>query len=94
MTLNLPLLYFVWSEEYCHTSPNKNKSPNLLHVTSILVCFIFEGNFVAGVYHAFIVHEPSQNKQGIQVSALLLKEYFPYKNHFEFCSTFLLLFVI
>ena len=43
---------------------------------------------MAGVYHAFIVHEPSQNKQGIQVSALLLKAYFPYKNHFEFCSTF------
>ena len=42
MTLNLPLLYFVWTEEYCQTSPNKNKSPNLWHVTSILVCCIFE----------------------------------------------------
>ena len=41
MTLNLPLLYFVWTEEYCQTSPNKNKSPNLWHVTSILVCCIF-----------------------------------------------------
>ena len=41
MTLNLPLLYFVWTEEYCQTSPNKNKSPNIWHVTSILVCCIF-----------------------------------------------------
>ena len=41
MTLNLPLLYFVWTEEYCQTSLNKNKSPNLWHVTSILVCCIF-----------------------------------------------------
>ena len=41
MTLNLPLLYFVWTEEYCQTSPNKNKSPNLWHITSILVCCIF-----------------------------------------------------
>ena len=41
MTLNLHLLYFVWTEEYCQTSPNKNKTPNLWHVTSILVCCIF-----------------------------------------------------
>ena len=41
MTLNLSLLYFVWNEEYCQTSPNKNKSPKLWHVTSILVCCIF-----------------------------------------------------
>ena len=41
MTLNLPLLYFVWTEEYCQTSPNKHKSPNLWHVTSIFVCCIF-----------------------------------------------------
>ena len=41
MALNLPLLYFVWAEEYCQTSPNKNKSPNLWRVTSILVCWIF-----------------------------------------------------
>ena len=41
MTLNLPLLYVLWLEEYCQTSPNKNKSPNLWHVTSILVCCIF-----------------------------------------------------
>ena len=39
MTLKLPLLYFVWTEEYC---PNKNKSPNFWHVTSILVCCIFD----------------------------------------------------
>ena len=44
MTLNLPLLYVLWSEEYCQTSPNKNKSPNLWHVTSILVCYIFVWN--------------------------------------------------
>ena len=25
MTLNLPLLYFVWTEEYCQTSPNKKQ---------------------------------------------------------------------
>ena len=41
MTLNLPLLYFVCTEEYFQTSPNNNKSPNLWHVTSILVCCIF-----------------------------------------------------
>ena len=41
MTLNLLLLYFVWTEKYCQTSPNKNKSQNLWHVTSILVCCIF-----------------------------------------------------
>ena len=41
MTLNLPLLYVLWSEEYCQMSPNKNRSPNLWHVTSILVCCIF-----------------------------------------------------
>ena len=41
MILNLPLLYFVWTEEYYQTSPNKNKSSNLWHITSILVCYIF-----------------------------------------------------
>ena len=41
MTLSLPLLYFVWTEEYCQTNPNKNKPPNLWHVTSILICCIF-----------------------------------------------------
>ena len=35
MTLNLPLLDWFWFVEYCQTSPNKNKSPNLWHVTSI-----------------------------------------------------------
>ena len=40
MTLNPPFLYFVWTEEYCQTSSNINKSPNLWHVTSILVCCI------------------------------------------------------
>ena len=42
MTLNIPLKYLVWTEEYCQTSQNKNKSPNLWHVTSILVCCIFD----------------------------------------------------
>ena len=42
MTLNLPLLYWFWFVEYCQTSPNKSKSPNLWHVTSILVCCIFD----------------------------------------------------
>ena len=47
MTLNQPLIYFVWSEEYCQTSPNKNKSPNLWHVvTSILVCCIFDESYL------------------------------------------------
>ena len=41
MTLNLPLLYFVWTEEYCQTSPNKNKATKSWHLTSILVCCIF-----------------------------------------------------
>ena len=41
MTLNILLLYFVWTEEYCQNNPNKNKSPNLWHVTSISVCCIF-----------------------------------------------------
>ena len=41
MTLNLPLLYWFWLVEYCQTSPNKNKSPNLWQVTNILVCCIF-----------------------------------------------------
>ena len=41
MTLNLNLLYVLWLEEYCQISPNKNKSPILWHVSSILVCCIF-----------------------------------------------------
>ena len=48
MTLNLPLMHFVWTEEYCQTSQNKNKSPNLWHVTSILVCCIFDHYIVKG----------------------------------------------
>ena len=50
MTLNLPLLYFVWLEEYCRPSPNKKKSPSLWHVTSILVCFIFCSSKQAPVF--------------------------------------------
>ena len=42
MNLNLTLLYFVWNEEHCQTSPDKNKSPNLWHITSILVYCIFD----------------------------------------------------
>ena len=41
MTLNKSLLYVLWLEENCQISPNKNKSPNLWHVKSILVCYIF-----------------------------------------------------
>ena len=40
MTLNLPLLHWFWFVEYCRTSPNKNKSPNVWHITSVLVCCI------------------------------------------------------
>ena len=43
MTLNLPWFWFV---EYWQTSPNKNKSPNLWHITSILVCCIFRGTYI------------------------------------------------
>ena len=46
MTLNLPLLDWFWFVKYCQTSPNKNKSPNLWHVTSILVCCIFAKRYV------------------------------------------------
>ena len=45
MALNLPLLYFVGTEEYCQTSPNKKKSPNLWHITSILICCIYHTVF-------------------------------------------------
>ena len=54
--MNLPVLYFVWTE-YCQTSPNKNKSPNLWHITSILVCCIFDydnGNGMVGWVEQFI----------------------------------------
>jgi hypothetical protein len=56
MTLNLPLLYFVWTEEYCQTSPNKNKSPNLWHVTSILVYCIFEC-YPSRIWYILKVHK-------------------------------------
>ena len=46
MTLNLPLLYVLWWEEYWQTSPNKNQSPNLWHVTSISVCCIFDSMYL------------------------------------------------
>ena len=39
--IGIPLLYWFWFVEYYHTSPNKNRSLNLWHVTSILVCCIF-----------------------------------------------------
>ena len=41
MTLNLPLLYVLWLEEYCQIRPNKNKSPNLWHITSILNSLLY-----------------------------------------------------
>ena len=53
MTLNLPLLYFVWTEEYCQNIP---KSPNLWHVTSILVCCIF-GWIIIIWPHWFFAHK-------------------------------------
>ena len=55
MTLNLPLLYFVWTEQYCQPSPNKNKSRNLWHVTSILVCCIFyeEDAYISYIFWMF-----------------------------------------
>ena len=34
-------IIFFWIEEYCQTSPNKNKSPKIWRLTSILVCCIF-----------------------------------------------------
>ena len=43
MTLNLPFLYVLWLEEYCQTSPNKNKSPNLWtrnkHLSLLYFCY-------------------------------------------------------
>ena len=51
MTLNLFLLYFVRTEEYCQTSPNKNKPPKLWQVTSILVCYIFNLGYTATLLH-------------------------------------------
>jgi len=39
MTLNLSLLYFVWTEVYCQTSQNKKKSPSLWQITSLLICW-------------------------------------------------------
>ena len=53
MTLNLPLLYWLWFVEYCQNSPNKNKSPNHWHVTSILVCCIFAVS--NRIYHAILL---------------------------------------
>ena len=55
MTLNLPLSYWFWFVEYCQTSPNKNKSPNLWHVTSILVCCIFVQVFLYPWYKQLYV---------------------------------------
>ena len=55
MTLNLPLLYVWWLEEYCLISSNKNKSPNLWHVTSILVCYIFDHSTKEQIVYKIIV---------------------------------------
>ena len=38
-------IYFVIRRVLLQISPNKNKSPNLWHVASILVCCIFEQNW-------------------------------------------------
>ena len=50
MTLNLSLLYVLWLEENCQISPNKNKPPNLWHVTSILVWCIFVNRHIINVH--------------------------------------------
>ena len=63
MTLNLPLLYFVCTEEYCQTSPNKNKSPKLWHITSILACCIFAWRYTTPLYRAEIKGCEILNKQ-------------------------------
>ena len=76
MTLNLPLLYVWWLEEYCQTSPNKNKSPNLRHITSILVCCIF------GRYNVLIFDESNlDEKNGELIRGFILKEIISWKIH-------------
>ena len=79
MTLNLSLLYFVWTEEYCQPSPNKNKSPNLWHVTSILVCCIFACYSSCGVLALswfFFSDQSIFEKQAIQRLIQFLKHCF------------------
>ena len=66
MTLNLPLLYVLWLEEYCQISPNKNKSPNLWHVTSILVSYIFGSTY-------WLLHVNNQYNRHTQSTHLLGK---------------------
>ena len=66
MTLNLPLLYVLWLEEYCQISPNKNKSPNLWQVTSILVCCIFGSTY-------WLLHVNNQYNRHTQSTHLLGK---------------------
>ena len=51
MTLNLPFLYWFWFVEYC---PQKNKSPKLRHVTSILVCCIFAEDHHKKIWYSHV----------------------------------------
>jgi hypothetical protein len=45
MTLNLPLLYFVWIEEYCQTCPKEKKITKALtrnkHLSLLYFCLDF-----------------------------------------------------
>ena len=61
----------VWTEEYCQTSPNKNKSPNLWHIPSILVCCIF--------VHQSIKNQPNLilNALGLILPNILLEDALP-----------------
>ena len=54
MNLNLPLLCWFWFVEYCQPSPNKNKSPNLWHITSILVCCIFAEDHHKKIWYSHV----------------------------------------
>ena len=60
MTLNLPLTYFVWTEEYYQTSLNKNKSPNLcwhIHKKHLSVLYfwsaIYKKAYLYQLFHLF-----------------------------------------
>ena len=81
MTLNLPLLYFVWTEEYCQTSPNKNKSSNHWHLTSILVSCIFACTPVRTMGH---LHLPSPSSFP-RTTAKLIKRLHSRCNKSLFC---------
>ena len=54
MNLNLPFLYRFWFIEYCQPSPNKNKTLNLWHITSILVCCIFAEDHHKNIWYSHV----------------------------------------